>query len=146
MRTLANVLWHFPFFGFITALCNWLLGFLLTLTVVAAPIGLGLMQYGKFLMWPFASNMVSKSAMDIKQNPIWKTYSFIITILYFPIGAILLVTTLFQIIGLCITIVGIPMAVILAKSLSTYLNPVHKICVSRGVKQEIDRNQAAKKF
>ena len=31
MRTLGNVLWHFPFFGFLTAAFYWLLGLLLTL-------------------------------------------------------------------------------------------------------------------
>ena len=38
MRTLGNVLWHFPFFGFVTATLYWLFGALLTITIVAAPI------------------------------------------------------------------------------------------------------------
>ena len=39
MKTLGNILWHFPFFGFISAILVFLLGGLLTITVVAAPIG-----------------------------------------------------------------------------------------------------------
>ena len=54
MRILGNILWHFPFFGFVNAAVNWLLGLLLTITVVAAPIGLGLMEFGKFLLAPLA--------------------------------------------------------------------------------------------
>jgi uncharacterized membrane protein YccF (DUF307 family) len=48
MRAVGNVLWHFPFLGFVSAIFTYLLGLLLTITVVAAPIGLGLMEFGKF--------------------------------------------------------------------------------------------------
>ena len=48
MRTLGNILWHFPFFGFVTALLAFLVGTLLTLLVIPAPIGLGLIQLSKF--------------------------------------------------------------------------------------------------
>ena len=51
MKTIGNILWHFPFFGFVTAICTWLFGAILTATVIAAPIGLGLMEYGKLLFW-----------------------------------------------------------------------------------------------
>ena len=37
----------------VTATLYWLFGALLTITIVAAPIGLGLMEYGKFLFSPF---------------------------------------------------------------------------------------------
>jgi len=52
MRTLGNILWHFPFFGFVNAIVVYLFGLILTATVVAAPIGLGLMRFGKFLFAP----------------------------------------------------------------------------------------------
>ncbi|MCW5775741.1 MAG: YccF domain-containing protein [Phycisphaeraceae bacterium] len=41
MRTLGNILWHFPFFGFVNAIIVYFFGLLLTITVVAAPIGSG---------------------------------------------------------------------------------------------------------
>ena len=68
MRTLGNILWHFPFLGFVTATLYWLFGALLTLTVIAAPIGLGLMEYGKFLFFPFGHAMISRDALDVRQN------------------------------------------------------------------------------
>jgi uncharacterized membrane protein YccF (DUF307 family) len=82
MRTLGNILWHFTFFGFVTAALYWLLGLLLTATVVAAPIGFGLMEFGKFLLAPFGHAMVSKADLKIEQNALWKSYSLIVTILY----------------------------------------------------------------
>jgi uncharacterized membrane protein YccF (DUF307 family) len=129
MRTLANILWHFPFLGFLSALWAFLIGGLLTITVVGSPIGLGLIQLSRFLMAPFTHVMVSKREMNIDQNILWRTYGFIIRIIYFPIGLILAIVTICQIVGLFFSIFGIPVAIVLAKSLGTYFNPVHKICV-----------------
>lgn len=72
MRTLGNILWHFPFFGFVTAAFYWLLGLLLTLLIVTAPIGLGLMEFGKFLFAPFGNAMVRKADLKVIQNPVWR--------------------------------------------------------------------------
>ena len=142
MRVLANILWHIPFMGFITAFISFLFGSLFVLTVVASPIGFGLIQHSKFLLNPFSSNMVKKSSLNANQNKAWKVYGTIIRVLYFPFGLLLAVLTVFQIAGLFLTIIGIPMAVILAKSLSTYFNPVNKKCVPRAVAVEIDRRKA----
>jgi uncharacterized membrane protein YccF (DUF307 family) len=141
MKTIGNILWHFPFFGFVTAIMTWIFGALLTLTIIAAPIGLGLMEYGKLLFWPFGNAMVSKKDLNIKQNAVWKTYSTIISIIYFPVGLFLTICAAIQVFALCITIVGIPVALVVAKSLSTYLNPVNKICVHGSVVNEIDRRK-----
>jgi uncharacterized membrane protein YccF (DUF307 family) len=142
MRTLGNILWHFPFFGFVTASFYWLIGLLLTVTVIAAPIGLGLMEFGKLLFFPFGHAMVSKSDLKIDQNPLWKTYSTIVMILYLPLGVILMVVSCFQVVGLCLTIVGIPVALVVAKSIGTVLNPVNKKCVHVAVVEELERRKA----
>ncbi len=142
MRTLANILWHFPFFGFITAFFTFLLGSLLVITVVAAPIGLGVIQLSKFLMAPFSREMIDKSKIQPNQNVLWKTYGWLVRIIYFPFGLFLAIVTLFQIIGLVISIEGIPMAIILVKSLGTYFNPVNKVCVHLMVSQEIAKQKA----
>jgi uncharacterized membrane protein YccF (DUF307 family) len=54
----------------------------------------------------------------------------------------LAIITLFQIACLFVSIVGIPLAYILAKSLSTYFNPVNKKSVDREVANEIQRRKA----
>lgn len=142
MRTLGNILWHIPFCGFLTALVSFLIGTLLTLLVVPAPIGLGLIQLAKFQLAPFSYAMVTKSDLKTAQNPLWKTYSVIIMILYLPIGCILAICTMVQAVLLFCSIVGIPPAIAVAKSLGTYFNPVGKVCVSVDVALAIDRQKA----
>lgn len=141
MKIIGNILWHIPFLGFVLATMTYLLGLLLTVTVIASPIGLGLMEFGKFLFWPFGNAMVSKSDLGIKRNIAWKSYSILVRIIYFPIGLILTILNVIQIVGLFISILGIPVALVLAKSLSTYFNPINKKCVPSGVISELERRK-----
>ncbi len=142
MRALGNILWYFPFFGFVSAGVTWVIGLLLTVSIIAAPIGLGLMEYGKYLLAPFSNEMVSKSELNIEQNQAWKTYSTIVMILYLPIGAIMAIAAVIQTGLLFLTIIGIPMALVVAKSIGTYFNPVNKKCVHRAVKLELEKRKA----
>lgn len=142
MKTLGNILWHFPFFGFVNAIAVYLLGLLLTATVIAAPLGLGLMEFGKFLFAPFGHAMVSKSDLNIEQNEGWKAYSTIVMLIYLPFGLLLALCAVFQVAALFMTIVGIPVALVIAKSLGTYINPVNKKCVHSAVLDELDRRKA----
>lgn len=141
MRTLGNIIWHIPFLGFINAILVYIFGVILTATIIASPIGLGLMEYGKFLFAPFSYSMVSKAELNIEQNTAWKTYSLIIRILYFPFGLVMAFFAIFQVAFLFITIIGIPIALVVAKSLGTYFNPVNKKCVPIAVTQELDRRK-----
>lgn len=143
MRILANIIWHIPFLGFLNAILTFLIGSLLVLTVVGAPIGSGLIELSKFLFTPFSSNMINKKHLKKDQNKLWQSYGFIIRIIYFPFGLILAIMTIFQIVMLFISIIGIPIAVILAKSLNTYFNPVNKKSVHRAVAKEIENRKAA---
>ena len=142
MKTLGNILWHFPFFGFVNAILVYLLGLLLTATVIAAPIGLGLMEFGKFLFVPFGHAMVSKADLNVEQNKAWKTFSTLIMILYLPFGIILALIAVVQVVLLFITIIGIPPAIVVAKSLGTYFNPVNKKCVHQAVVDELEKRKA----
>ena len=142
MRTLGNIIWHFPFFGFMTAIGTFFVGVLFLITIIGAPIGLGVIQLSKFLFTPFSSAMIDKSELDDKQNKLWLAFGFIIKILYFPFGLLLACVTIFQIALLFITIVGIPVALVLAKSLGTYFNPVNKTCVPKAVKDELEQRKA----
>ena len=129
MRVIANILWHFPFLGFVNAVYAFLLGLLLTILVVTAPIGLGLIQYAKFLMFPFTREMVPASRVGRFSNPLWAAYSTLVMLLYLPFGLVAFVVGAVQCVGLAITIVGLPGAYIIFKSLGTYFNPVGKICL-----------------
>ncbi|WP_439241840.1 YccF domain-containing protein [Lonepinella sp. BR2474] len=143
MRALANVLWHIPFLGFLDALFCFFIGSILTITVVGAPIGLGLIQYSKFLLLPFKYEMIKKSDTDLESNKAWKLYGFLLKIIYVPfIGLPLLLISIIQIIALIFSIIGIPCAIVLAKSLSTIFQPVEKICVPRLVANAIHQHNA----
>ncbi|HQS17143.1 YccF domain-containing protein [Reyranella sp.] len=142
MRTLGNILWHIPFLGFLTAAFYWLLGLLLTLLVVTAPLGLGLMEFGKFLLAPFGNEMVSKSDLDMPQNPLWRAYSTVVMLVYLPFGVVFVILNALQVFALCFSIVGIPVALVIAKSLGTVLNPVNKVCVPTEVAEEMARRNA----
>ncbi len=141
MRTFGNILWHFPFCGFLTAIATWLIGLILTITVVGAPVGRGLMEHGKFLFSPFKLAMVSGDELGKKQNPVWRVFSIIIQIIYFPFGLVLAALTLIQVALLFISITGIPVAIVLAKSLGTYFSPVNKKCVPHAVVEELERRK-----
>lgn len=143
MRTLGNILWHIPFLGFISAFITFVIGILLTVTIIAAPVGVGLIEYSKFLLAPFGKVMVSKNDLNIERNSVWKAYSTVIMIIYFPFGLIFAIISIFQIVGMAITIVGIPVAIVMAKSLGTTLNPVNKKCVSVAIVDEMQRRKAA---
>ena len=142
MRTLGNILWHVPFLGFLSALGTFLIGGLLVITVIGAPLGLGLIQLSKFLLTPFSSAMISKKDLKADQNKLWQTFGIIVRILYFPFGLFLAVVTVIQIAGLFISIIGIPVALVLAKSLGTYFNPVNKTCVPKAVVDEVASRKA----
>lgn len=144
MKTLGNIIWHIPFLGFMSAIGVALVGLIMTITVVGAPIGVGLFEFSKFLLSPFGHSMVSKSDLNIEQNKAWKAYSTVIMILYFPFGLFLCCVAIVQIVLMFVTIVGIPPALVVAKSLGTYLNPVNKKCVSSAVTDEMERRKGQK--
>ena len=53
-----------------------------------------------------------------------------------------LLVSVVQVALLCLTIVGIPVALVVAKSLGTILNPVNKQCVPSAVAEELERRRA----
>ncbi|HKK58728.1 MAG TPA: YccF domain-containing protein [Salinivirga sp.] len=130
MRLLGNILWHFPFLGFIDAAVTFLIGGFLVITVVGMPLGFGLIQLSKFLLAPFTHEMVDKKTLDSKQNELWRLFGIFVWIVYFPVGLLITLITIVKIAGLFITIVGIPVALVMAKSLGTIFNPVDKVCVT----------------
>ena len=155
MRILFNVLWHFPGLGFIAAVLAFVLGLILSATVILSPVGLGLLEYGKFLLAPCSRNMVRRKDVEGDyRSETWRIWSTVIWVVYLPFGVLLSVLlvvdmALFLVASL-LTIVGVPVAVfqayVIAKSLSTALNPVGKKCVHYLVAEEADRERAREKL
>ncbi len=147
MRILGNIIWNFPFLGFISAFFCFLAGGFLVITVLLAPVGLGLIQYSKFLLLPFNYAMVNRSDLGYEQNAFLATYGFILKVLYIVlIGIPLYLFTLVQIVLTFCSIIGIPVAIVLAKSLSTLLQPVGKVCVPVEVYKEMERQKGQEHY
>ena len=80
-----------------------------------------------------------------KRSPFMKGFGIVVFILYLPFGILTSLVTVIQIALLFCTIVGIPVALVLAKSLSTYFNPIGKVCVSSSVADELEKRAASVK-
>lgn len=153
MNTFLNVLWHFPFFGFILAILTAITGLLFCISIIGLPIGLGLLQFSLFLFWPHGYAMVSKSDLELlteKKRPLWwKIFALIIRIFYFPIGLIEAVVMSFFGLLEFISLIGIPQGLVTMKSISTYFNPVNKVRVPQAVAdqiKEIKRERAIQRY
>ena len=147
MRILGNIIWFFMA-GWILAILTYLSGLILTILVVTAPVGLGLMEYGKFLFLPFTHDMVRKKKGSVSDavHMTYQTYANIVKVIYIIVfGIWLFIGGIFTVIGQFITIIGIPCAIVLAKSLGTIFNPVDKVCISHDLAEELRRRVAAAK-
>ncbi len=142
MKIFLNVLWHIPFVGFLTAFITFMVGGLFIITIIGAPVGLGLVELSKFLLLPYSSAMMSKKHFFIEQDHLRKQFNLVVRILYFPFGLILASITLLQIALLYMSIIGKPAALVLYKTLGIFFSPVNKICVPHTVKKKILQRQA----
>jgi uncharacterized membrane protein YccF (DUF307 family) len=141
MRTFGNIIWHIPYFGFMSAFGVFIMGILMILTIIGAPVGFGLLQLSKFLLTPFSCAMVDKKDANIEDNSIWQSFSVVARILYFPFGLMLSIMLVLQIAFLFISLIGIPVGIVLSKALGTYFNPVNKVCISKELYDEIVRKK-----
>lgn len=147
MRTLGNIIWHFPYCGFLKSLLYAIGGLFWCITIIGIPLGLGLFQLSLFMLAPFNKGLVSRKELELltgeKQNEFVKAWSIIIRILYFPFGLFAAMTSVMMIAAEFVTLIGIPCGLVEAKALSTIFNPINKKCVPRVVAEEIERRKAS---
>lgn len=146
ISTILNILWWIPGFGFVPAFILIAVGSIMYVTVVMAPFGLGLINLGKFYLAPFSRSLISQTDTNEKNSAAWDVLSTILFIIYLPIGIIVSGLFLYDAALQCLTIVGIPMAIPIIKSLSAIFNPIGKKCVSSEVKDMIDRKKARQEY
>lgn len=146
MNGCLNILWHFPFFGFLFAFFYALFGAILCCTVILYPVGLGFFQIARFLLTPFSSALVTRRELNLvrpeERSTAAAAYSTVITILYFPFGLIAAAGALFAMIGEFLSIIGIPCGIVWFKALPAIFMPVDKVCVPKAVADEIARIKA----
>lgn len=147
MRTLGNIIWHFPYCGFLKSLLYAIGGLFWCITIIGIPLGLGLFQLSLFMLAPFNKGLVSRKELELltgeKQNEFVKAWSIIIRILYFPFGLFAAITSVMMIAAEFVTLIGIPCGLVEAKALSAIFNPINKKCVPRVVAEEIERRKAS---
>ncbi len=147
MKVFLNILWYFPFFGFLLAIPTALGGLLLCLTVVGLPLGLGLLQIAKFLLAPHTRELVSQkdisAAKGEDRNKLWVIFSTIVRILYFPVGLFVAIAYIFDALFCFISIIGIPNGLVIVKLIPAVFNPVGKVCVGGAIARKIkaDKDQ-----
>lgn len=144
MRYFLNFWWYITL-QFVFALFYALWGLILCCTVILVPVGLGMLQFAKFLLAPHTQSMVSKEDLALitgkSQGTAMKTLSMVVRILYFPFGLVAAIVAFFETAAMFISIIGIPNGLVWARSLSFIFNPVNKVCVPESVKEEIDRRK-----
>lgn len=146
MRLLGNILWHFPCLGFIMSLFSFLTGILLAVTVVGAPIGLGLIQYTKFVLAPYSYSVIDKRELHPNKsgNTLYATLCLIVRTLYSSLGMLFSLWGITQVVVIYCTIVLLPMATPYAEPLSTFFDPVDRVCVPAAIMDEFKRRGAKK--
>lgn len=142
MRTFANIIWYFPFFGFLNALASFFFAGLFFLTIIGAPIGMGLLQLGRFYLAPFGNRLVDGRTVGRNGNVGLSIWNIVAVVLWLPFGLFLAAVTVLQIGLLFVSIIGIPVGVALAKSLGALFNPVGKVVQPSEVVEELARRNA----
>lgn len=125
MAALGNILW-FLFFGWWNALAYILVGALWCVTVIGIPIGKALFQYAKLMALPFGKVIMKETEMKGTENvsAVRRVGGAIANIIWLPIGIILFVVTIVETVAAAITIIGIPIAVVLARSAKFIIWPI----------------------
>ena len=124
MRFLLNVIW-LVLCGFWMFLAYLITGVIACILIITIPFGIASFRIAGFALWPFGRTMVNRpdaGSPSFIGNVIW----FIVAGLWLAIGH--LVTGL----ALCITIIGIPLAVANFKLIPVSLAPLGKQIVPLG--------------
>ncbi|MFN8196708.1 MAG: YccF domain-containing protein [Nakamurella multipartita] len=124
MRFLLNVIW-LVLCGFWMFLAYIVTGIIACILIITIPFGIASFRIAGFALWPFGRTMVNRpdaGSPSFIGNVIW----FIVAGLWLAIGH--LITGL----ALCITIIGIPLAVANFKLIPVSMAPLGKQIVPLG--------------
>lgn len=125
MTLLGNMLW-FILAGWWSSLYYTACGVLCCITIIGIPIGKAMFQYAKLMAAPFGKVIVKETDLKGIENVsgIRRFGGTIANILWLPVGIITFLGNIGLMIACTISIVGIPAAIVLAKSCKFLLWPV----------------------
>lgn len=132
MSALGNLVW-FIFLGWWNSLLYLLFGVLFSITIIGIPIGKALFQYAKLMAFPFGKVIIKETDLKGKENvsAVRQIGGVIANIIWLPFGVFLCITYMFAAVGLAITILGIPFAIVLFRSAIFLIWPVGAKVVSK---------------
>ena len=122
MRTLLNIIW-FIFGGLWLSLMYFALGVLMVIPIITIPWAIASFRTAGYVIWPFGRTIVPKPTAGVGSflgNVVWVILA----------GWWLALGHLVSGIALCITIIGIPMAIADFKMIPISLMPLGKDIVS----------------
>ena len=123
VRTLLNIIW-FIFSGFWLWLAYMLAGLICCILIVTIPWGIASFRIANYVAWPFGREVVEKPTAGV--------FSLIGNIIWFIVaGWWLAVAHVTTAIALCLTIIGIPMAIANLKLIPVTLLPLGKQIVAK---------------
>ena len=125
MALLGNIIW-FILVGWWNFLVYCFFGVLCCITIIGIPIGKSLFQYAKLMALPFGKVIVKETDIKGAENVsgIRKVGGVIANIIWLPFGIIFFLSNIVIMIASAITIIGIPSAVVIAKSCKFLIWPV----------------------
>ena len=123
MRTLLNVIW-FIFSGFWLWIAYMLAGVICCVLIVTIPFGIASFRLANYAAWPFGREVIERPTsglLALLGNIIWLIVA----------GWWIALTHIVTGIALCITIIGIPMAIANFKLIPIALMPLGKEIVPK---------------
>jgi uncharacterized membrane protein YccF (DUF307 family) len=129
VRTLLNIIW-FVFSGFWLWLAYMLAGIICCLLIITIPWGIASFRMANYAAWPFGRELIDKPRSGI--------FTFLGNVIWvIAAGWWLALTHIATGILLCITIIGIPMAVANFKLIEVSLMPLGKQIVRKPTRSEV---------
>ena len=125
MALVGNIIW-FILVGWWSFLLYGLCGVLCCITIIGIPIGKSLFQYAKLMALPFGKVIVKETDINGVENvsAVRRVCGVIANILWLPFGICFFLGNILVMIASAITIIGIPNAIVIAKSCKFMLWPV----------------------
>jgi len=134
MRPIYNVLWYFPFLGFLIAIYAAMFGLVF---LFLFPVGKGLLQLAKFYCAPFSFDM--KRMADVHPDEVkeYGVFGALMLLFWFPFSLILAFTLAIPFLAYGASVVFLPASIVIARSLAFVFNPINAICVPLARGQEV---------
>ncbi len=144
MRTILNILWNVPGFGFVAAFFWALAGLLMAVTIIGLPWAKACFTLANYTLAPFGRELVSRHDATGRESLGSGGFGTLANIVWFLLaGWWLVVMHVLAACACAITIIGLPFAWAHLKLAGAAIAPVGKIVVPGEVAAAIDREKAA---